>query len=576
MSRRTGAHKPAHKSVSDVSETSGTTPAGEVVSSHRKINLARWIAGSACLAVAVAVYLLRLDRVVGMVVDDGWYVLLAKALAAGEGYRLINAPTPDLMPFYPPGFPFLLSFIFRLAPDFPANIPLLKSISILASLGAGVVAYWYFTRLRRTSWYFALGVATATTLAPSLVYLSTAMVMSEPLFLFLQITTIALVERGVQDEKKSRVWMWILLGGLCAGFAMLVRTAAVALTVGGLIYLVWKRRRRESMIFAIGVAILFGPWMIYSRMNAPTMEQRQEQNGYIVQDYATQFWQRRAGEAASGTIGVGEIPARVWRNLSRIATNDTAELLMPTVYEPLKESGAIGGISFFLFFFVVAGLAATFRERATMAEIAVPLTVGVVLLWPWDTLRFVIPLLPFVIFYLLVGLRLVYHLHLRLRQEPMAPGWAGLTGLAALLIALNLYGNIEYIRTKFSTDPKQRPALMRAFDENLETLEWINNRLPVSAVVATENPALVYLYTGRRTLAIDNPGANWATWQRLKVSHMARIWPLPLGQPNQAERRYSIVYQSSGELGLRVIDLGPPESREPWGTMTPRITNMIR
>jgi hypothetical protein len=42
--------------------------------------------------VLAPIYLLRIDHVVGMVVDDAWYVLLAKALADGRGYELINAP----------------------------------------------------------------------------------------------------------------------------------------------------------------------------------------------------------------------------------------------------------------------------------------------------------------------------------------------------------------------------------------------------------------------------------------------------------------------------------------------------
>ena len=47
----------------------------------------------------LAVYLLRLDRVAGLLQDDGWYILLAKALASGQGYTLINSPTAGI-PLY--------------------------------------------------------------------------------------------------------------------------------------------------------------------------------------------------------------------------------------------------------------------------------------------------------------------------------------------------------------------------------------------------------------------------------------------------------------------------------------------
>ena len=98
------------------------------------------------VALAVlAIYLLRLDRVAGMTVDDAWYVLLAGAIARGEGYSLVNAPIPGILPTYPPAFPAVLSLIFRLGTSFPSNVLLLKAVSIAAMLGTGIVSYRYFS-----------------------------------------------------------------------------------------------------------------------------------------------------------------------------------------------------------------------------------------------------------------------------------------------------------------------------------------------------------------------------------------------------------------------------------------------
>src|SRR5437868_25532 len=97
-------------------------------------------AGAVALAVALTIYLLRLDKVVGLVVDDAWYVLLAKALATGQGYTLINSPTPGITPFYAPAFPALLSTFYRISPNFPNNLWLLKSVSIVAMMGVGLLA----------------------------------------------------------------------------------------------------------------------------------------------------------------------------------------------------------------------------------------------------------------------------------------------------------------------------------------------------------------------------------------------------------------------------------------------------
>jgi hypothetical protein len=118
------------------------------------------------LALFFITYLLRLDRAIGMFGDDAWYALLGKALATGDGYTLINSPSPGILPIYPPAFPWLLSLVFRLAPQFPQNLWLLKSVSIAAMLGVGLLTYYYFAQRREGPYHLALGLATAT--APSI------------------------------------------------------------------------------------------------------------------------------------------------------------------------------------------------------------------------------------------------------------------------------------------------------------------------------------------------------------------------------------------------------------------------
>ena len=76
------------------------------------------------VVVALATYL-ALPRLLHREIayyDEGVYVATAKALAAGSGYR--NPSLPDAPPQakYPPLFPLALSFVWRLAPRFPANL----------------------------------------------------------------------------------------------------------------------------------------------------------------------------------------------------------------------------------------------------------------------------------------------------------------------------------------------------------------------------------------------------------------------------------------------------------------------
>src|SRR5262245_12699179 len=137
------------------------------------------------ISVFLAIYLLRLDHVVGMFMDDAWYVLLAKAIATGHGYTLINSPTPGILPLYPPFFPLLLSLVFKLSSQFPQNVWLLKAISILAMLLTGLITYWYLLSYRGWPELTAALVGLVVALSPGLVFTATSSLMSECVFALL-------------------------------------------------------------------------------------------------------------------------------------------------------------------------------------------------------------------------------------------------------------------------------------------------------------------------------------------------------------------------------------------------------
>jgi hypothetical protein len=533
------------------------------------------LAGFLCFAVALTFYILRLDRTVGMFVDDAWYVLLAKAIATGHGYTIVNSPTPGILPLYPPGFPALLAIVFKIAPDFPQNVWLLKSVSIAAMMGVGLVTFWYFRRGRQVPGHLALAIATATTLSPPLVFLATSSVMSEAVFTLSFMLTIALVERGVQLEERSRIVRFLIPAGVVGSYAFLTRSIGVALLGSVVLYLLKLRQLRSAVVFSGTVILCVAPWLMYSRTHAPTPEQRDEQRGMITLNYGTAFWQRKAGSRRTGEITLSELPARVWNNLSTMMTRDAGEMTVAKVFYIFQESDAGAGVvSFIIGLFCIVGYISAVRQKVTLAEIAVPAMLMIVLLWPWETLRFVLPMTAFAVFYLLLGLRSVYYLHLKLRQEAKNPAWAALTILAGVVIFFNIYGNVSYLVTKHKS-PAGESQLGDSFAENEGVLHFINERLPDDAIIASGNPALIYLYTGRKTIASDEIAKNWNTWNRVGVRYLAYVSALPVGEPELAETRYTVVYKPRGRLNLRIVDLGPPDSRPVWGASLPPRMNMI-
>ncbi|MEO6725449.1 MAG: hypothetical protein ABIP14_09110, partial [Blastocatellia bacterium] len=520
----------------------------------------------------LTIYVLRLDKVVGLVVDDAWYVLLAKALATGQGYTLINSPTPGITPFYAPAFPALLSIFYRISPDFPNNIWLLKSVSIAAMMGVGLVAFTYFKRERELPIWVAFALALATTIYPALVFLATSTMMSECVFTLAQLGVIVLIERGVKAGQLNSAWRFIVAGGLLASFAFLTRPAGVGLLVGAVLYLLKEKLFKQAVIFAAIVAVFVGPWMLYSRTHAPTPEQRAEQGANIVQAYSTQLWQRVAGQPLSGTITAGDLPERIWKNLSEIGKYDFGGLVFYSLFRPpepalpmrIGQEGRM--ISLFFALLALIGFIVTVRERMTLAEFVTPLSMGVAMLWGWEQYRLLLPLIPFLLFYILMGVRFFAQLYQKLYDEPKPRGvLIPLLIFSWMFVLSNLYANYDYILRKYDPSPAFRLRWIGLYEENEALIKYIGESVPKNAVIATQNPALLNLYTGHKTVAADDPAGSWEAWNKLGVRHLARtsVSPLPKIDPN--ESKYQIVYRQSGGLNLRLVDFGDPASRPVWG-----------
>ena len=263
------------------------------------------------LSVALPIYVLRLDRVVGMVVDDAWYVMLAKALAEGRGYWLVNAPLDGILPGYPPGFPALLSLVFHLRPEFPGNVWLLKSVSMAAMLGVAWLSYFYLHRLRQLPRHLAALAAIGIATTPALVFLATSTAMSECVFTWRNLESSLSRHRAIKASHRGRDGARRARRRCLASATVLIRSVGVGVVAAVFSALSKSASGSALSAFTIVVAICLGPWMMYTRAHAPTAEHQQIHRGSLVYGYGDQFWMRFAGSAKSGRVTAADLPARV-------------------------------------------------------------------------------------------------------------------------------------------------------------------------------------------------------------------------------------------------------------------------
>jgi hypothetical protein len=508
--------------------------------------------------IVLPVYVLRLDRVVGMVIDDAWYVLLAKALAEGRGYWLVNAPLDGILPGYPPGFPALLSLVFRLRPDFPDNLWLLKTVSIVAMLGVTLLSYYYLHRLRQQPRHIAALVSLGVATTPALVFLATSTTMSESVFTLAQLAVVVVGHRAVAALPIGGTRLAVFAGVL-GGATVLIRSVGVGVVAAVALCLIKERKWKQLSAFVVTVAICVGPWLMYARAHAPTAQHREIHRGSLVYGYGDQFWMRFAGSASSGRVTIAELPGRVLTNVIDVGGRSFVGIFGPILLRDSGESGeevlflgrqvgwtfiGFGGllatiiVSCVLGLIIVWGFVRTVRERWTVAEFLVPLSLVITLLWPFWTFRFVLPLTPFLYLYFVKGL--------------MEPAAARIVLL--VVISLNLYDHGGYI-ARVRSDPANGADWIANFQELDTTLEWMKAHLEPDAVVATTNPAIVHLWTGHKTITLDRVMEPWSVWRTRGARYVACLVSYEL--PGAWLGSHNLVYQSHPErpISYWVIDL---------------------
>src|SRR4030088_1651008 len=98
--------------------------------------------GVAALGFAMGVLIID-GAPVGVFADDAFYVMLARSVAEGQGFRFLNLPGSPAATHFPPGYPLALATLWRIAPAFPANLIVFKAFNAvcLAVITLGVVRY---------------------------------------------------------------------------------------------------------------------------------------------------------------------------------------------------------------------------------------------------------------------------------------------------------------------------------------------------------------------------------------------------------------------------------------------------
>ncbi|HEX8941783.1 MAG TPA: hypothetical protein VF785_01530 [Gemmatimonadaceae bacterium] len=454
----------------------------------RDERIAALLAGLVILGIGLAL----IDALpVGVAFDDAMYVILAKALATGQGYRWLNLPGMPPATHFPPGYPALLAVIWRVFPSFPANVIVFKAMNalLLAIAGATMVVF-----MRRRFGFSPLASVVLSiagcAVIPALV-LSTS-VLSEPFFLAVLVPILLVAESVVEGDRPTRD---LIALGLLAGIATLIRTHGIAIIAGIALALVLRpgvgtatradrafarrSRLRDAFVVVACAVMVMLPWQLWVRANQGFVP---EPMRGLYESYSA--WMARGIRSEGVSV--------LWRTSVRTSTEIAG--MFATLATPFAYSWARLVALVALGVLLAAGLRRSWRT-APVTTLFLAVYSAIVIVWPFGPTRFVWGIWPLFVLVFVLG---------AVELKSWAPRRPAAEASRALLLACSLFVAVGYARYNargyrehwWSRVARSQSEIVRP------VVMWARNRTQPREVIASTVEPAVYLYSGRLAVPV--------------------------------------------------------------------------
>lgn len=461
--------------------------------------------------------LLRLNDL-SLYTDSDRYVIWGTSLAQGKGFVDFTQPDPERYVVNAPLYSVLLASAMLFAPN---SLTAAKTLTLIFGALAILLFYRWLTHRfsKPTSFFIAFLLA----VSPMMMVISSE-VLSEPVFLALLFFLLPTFEKLSSGEyPASRVSF--LLPLVVLGLLPLLREVAVcviaASCVSFAVYRQWK-----SLGITAGLTILFvGGWAVRNLFLVGVPITSQDPNfAFIFQHHVTpatastleELWSRvilnvRQYKLESGGSALYLFPSNlivapgsIFKGLARLI--QYVQILFPFVVAPLFFAGILADIR---------------RNGAWMWRLMLLASyVAIVLVYPVHDMRFVLPLIPFLLFYLSHGLLWCASTIPLPRKQIRV---AGMLGCVAVLIP-NVVADFEIIRTnlryrhsplEFYRDAKAKGSRNEYFTHPWSMAgEWFEEHSSPSVVIASASKGLATFLNGRKLLEI-NSAIPMPTFERM-------------------------------------------------------------
>ena len=413
------------------------------------------------------------DTKIDMNGDNASYYMLGKALWQGEGYVSINSVFKSPNNHFPPGYPVIISGLLHVWDSFTA-VKLLNGILLLCTL---MLSYLL---VRDISGNDAVAMISIPFLLVNthLLRFSTIM-MSEIPFLFFSLLSIYFFFKAYNQTGKREITNYI---GAFIFFmvAFYIRTLGIALLASFGLVVIFDLKKKWKVLAAYipAFVLFFVPWWLRS--------QHLGGNSYI-----NQLVMINPYRPELGPINAGELYVRIIKNIERYITREIPDVLFPFKTFNYRDEASIGEwiTGILIAAIIIAGIVNLKRYKKLVVGY-MGSTFVALLLWPdvWVGVRFVLPLLPFLLMGFLNGIQFLFTaLRKKLNYTKTMPLWP------VLLILIAFYPDVRNLhkKAKMKYEPK--------WNNYFETAKWFRKREITDVVVSCRKPVMFYLYSGTFT-----------------------------------------------------------------------------
>jgi hypothetical protein len=381
---------------------------------------------------------------IGLFHDDAVYLETAKSLVAGHGYLIEGLPAAISQTKYPPLWPAVLA-LFLLVSD---NAQWLKLAPLLCTAGWLILAHRLLRKMGAHS-YGAIGLVLIVAASPTTVFLATHL-LSEPPFALL-VTASLLV---LLDDRA-------IASGLLAGLATITRSAGLPLLVAAVLILVSRRRLRSAALFTAAATILVAPWA-----------------GWAIAHASNHPYYGAAAYASTSIL----TSLKASEKASVLATN--ALYLMGAPALLLTGAGNIYAALATFALYVWSWI----RRRQLVPDLFILLYCAMLMCWAGPPARFVVPLLPLVLW-------IPWRAFQNIRHKEL---------LAALLIAgfaVPIEADLERLpQTRRLGEFASSPRAPNDWARMGVLFDYLKDHTPADTIVMANLDPVFYLNTGRKAV----------------------------------------------------------------------------